>query len=67
MAPIFDLRFVIGSFFTIVGLILLVAGSSVNGTLGSGVPSATINLISGAAMTAFGLLMFLLSFIYRKK
>jgi hypothetical protein len=53
MNKLFDLRFVIGSFFSITGLILLITGFS---------GKEVINLYCGGAFLLFGLLMLLFTF-----
>jgi hypothetical protein len=58
MERISDLRFLIGSFFTILGIILIVVAFTVVTSTAFG---KELNLYSGAAMLAFGLLMLLLS------
>ena len=55
MNKLFDLRFVIGSFFLIVGLLLLVYHFVAGGDTG-------INLWCGAGFSLFGILMIILSF-----
>ncbi len=57
MNKLFDLRFVIGAFFTIIGIILLLYAFT------SGADDAqTINRWCGIAFIIFGLLMLALSF-----
>jgi len=56
MNKLFDLRFVIGSFFTIVGLLLLIY------TLVSSEGGQAVNGWSGGIFLVFGLLMIWLSF-----
>jgi drug/metabolite transporter (DMT)-like permease len=58
MNKILDLRFVIGVFFTIVGLLLI--GYSV---MNDNESSRTINQWCGIVFTAFGVLMIVLSFL----
>jgi uncharacterized membrane protein HdeD (DUF308 family) len=52
MNKLFDLRFVIGAFFTITGLMLLVYGFA---------EGAPVNKWCGVVFTLFGILMLLLS------
>jgi hypothetical protein len=54
MNKLFDLRFVIGSFFWITGLILLITGFT---------GKELINQYCGGAFLLFGLLMLLFSFV----
>jgi putative Mn2+ efflux pump MntP len=56
MNKIFDLRFVIGSFFTLVGLILLVYGFVSLGTSGN------VDEWCGGIFIIFGVFMILISF-----
>lgn len=58
MNKLFDLRFVIGLFFLIIGLMLLVY------YLFFGFKDNPINLISGVSLMSFGIIMIILS--YRK-
>lgn len=58
MNKILDLRFVIGVFFTIVGLLLL-GYSFIN----DNEASSSINLWCGIVFAAFGVLMIILSFV----
>ncbi len=58
MNKILDLRFVIGVFFTIVGLLLL--GYSF---MNDNEASSSINLWCGIVFSAFGVLMIILSFV----
>ncbi|RYY85467.1 MAG: hypothetical protein EOO15_16960 [Chitinophagaceae bacterium] len=53
MERLFDLRFVIGAFFTIAGIMLLVYGFS---------EGASVNKWCGGIFVAFGLLMVALSY-----
>ncbi len=54
---LFDLRFVIGFFFSIVALLLLVQGFTSNDQ-----DARTINIGCGVALILFGVLMIILSF-----
>jgi hypothetical protein len=56
MNKLFDLRFVIGSFFSIVGILLLIYGFLVES--GGGSP---VNKWCGAIFLVFGLIMIILS------
>ena len=56
MNKLFDLRFMIGSFFTIVGAMLLIYG-----VVGSG-EANSVNVWSGAVFLVFGIIMVVLSF-----
>lgn len=58
MNRILDLRFVIGMFFTIVGLLLL--GYSY---MGDGLNGTSVNFWCGVVFTIFGAVMIILSFI----
>lgn len=59
MNKLLDLRFVIGVFFTLIGLLLLLQGFlSDSGTEGAG----SINRWTGAVFAAFGVVMIVLSF-----
>ena len=57
MSKLFDLRFVIGSFFTVVGILLLIYGfvSKENN-------AHIINFWCGGVFTLFGIIMIVLSF-----
>lgn len=57
MSKLFDLRFVIGSFFTVIGILLLIYGFAV--VTGE---AQTINFWCGGLFTIFGVLMIVLSF-----
>lgn len=57
MNKLFDLRFVIGLFFTIIGVLLLVYGF-----MGKDASGGTVNLLTGGAFGLFGLLMIAFSF-----
>ena len=57
MNKLFDLRFVIGSFFTVVGLLLLVFSFVAGNTK----DAETINRWCGIAFVAFGVVMIILS------
>lgn len=53
----FDLRFVIGTLFSLMGSVLLVASLTVNGTVAGGVSGAVVDLSTGVIMLTFGALM----------
>jgi putative Mn2+ efflux pump MntP len=59
MNKLLDLRFVIGLFFTLIGLLLLLQGFLSADTAEG---AQTINRWAGLVFTAFGVLMILLSF-----
>jgi uncharacterized membrane protein HdeD (DUF308 family) len=59
MKKLFDLRFVIGVFFLIVGLLLLIYHFT--GTVNSDM-SSSVNLWSGIIYTLFGLFMIVISY-----
>ena len=59
MKKLFDLRFVIGIFFLIVGLLLLIYHFT--GTVNSDM-SSSVNLWSGVIYTLFGLFMIVISY-----
>lgn len=59
MSKLLDLRFVIGVFFTIIGLLLLLYSFFVAGDAEGG---QSINRYTGLVFLAFGILMILLSF-----
>ncbi|HYH14942.1 MAG TPA: hypothetical protein VD794_06975 [Flavisolibacter sp.] len=59
MNKLLDLRFVIGLFFTIIGLLLLLYGFFATTQLETG---ESINRYTGLVFLAFGILMILLSF-----
>lgn len=54
---ILDLRFIIGMFFTIIGLLLFISSLTMNTTFGK---SESTNFWSGATYIAFGILMIFL-------
>lgn len=58
MNKLFDLRFVIGSFFALIGLLLL--GHSFMGTIKN---SETVNRWCGLVFIVFGILMIFFSFV----
>lgn len=60
MKKLLDLRFVIGSFFTIIGILLLVYSFSVHQA-----NTQNVNLWCGGIFIIFGIIMILLS--YRKQ
>ena len=57
MSKLFDLRFVIGAFFLVVGVMLLIYA-----LVASYEAAQKVNLWCGAVFTAFGLFMVVLSF-----
>jgi hypothetical protein len=57
MRKLFDLRFVIGAFFTVVGILLLIYGFIVETEQAS-----PVNRWCGGVFTLFGLVMIILSF-----
>lgn len=59
MNKLFDLRFVIGAFFTVVGLLLLVYGFT---TADNTSNAHAVNKWCGSVFLIFGVLMILLSF-----
>jgi len=59
MSKLFDLRFVIGVFFTIIGLLLLLYSFFIAGNAES---EQTINRYTGLTFLAFGIFMIILSF-----
>lgn len=59
MNKLLDLRFVIGLFFTIIGLLLLIQSITGTTTLETG---ESINRWTGIAFSLFGVFMILLSF-----
>jgi hypothetical protein len=56
MNKLFDLRFVIGSFFSIIGILLLIYGFLIEAGAGS-----PVNKWCGGAFVVFGVIMILLS------
>jgi putative Mn2+ efflux pump MntP len=59
MSKLFDLRFVIGAFFTVVGLLLLVYGFT---TADDASNAHAVNKWCGSVFLIFGVLMIILSF-----
>jgi hypothetical protein len=57
MNKLFDLRFVIGAFFSVVGILLLLYGF-----LAETHTAQTVNRVCGGGFVVFGLLMIMLSF-----
>lgn len=59
MSKLFDLRFIIGLFFTVVGLMLLIYGLMTRNEVAN---AHEVNRWCGACFTLFGLIMIVLSF-----
>ena len=59
MNKLFDLRFVIGTFFTVVGLLLLIYGFT---TANDASNAHAVNKWCGSLFVIFGVLMIILSF-----
>lgn len=62
MNKLFDLRFVIGSFFTVVGLLLLIYGFAIETEA-----ARAINRWSGGIFLVFGVVMILLSVRHKEQ
>jgi len=70
-SKLYNLQFVIGVFFCIIGSIVLITSfyyRSANGNIqATGQPVLPVNLFSGAGLLSFGSIMLISFFIYFKK